>query len=458
MNKISTAILIILFVNLIHAQKENNIWYFGNYAGLDFNSGTPIPLENGKMHTLEGCASIANSDGKLLFYTDGVSIWDKNHNIMPDGDSLAGSFSSSQSALIVPMPGNNKKYYIFTTDASFSTKNFSYSIVDMSLNNGNGDIELKNYLLFTPVSERLTAIKHSNNIDYWVLVHHLTNNNFYAFLVSNSGVNINPIVSSIGSIPIGGYVGGCMKFSVNGTKLASVSPSHNAVDLFDFDTSTGTVSNEKHLPIPEFPSGESTYGIEFSYSAKFLYTTRRIPPSIIQWDISSGLASTINNTLYQIDVPTGQEGTLQIACDKKIYVARYYKPGVIEDPESPGILCNYIDTAISVGNGKCYIGLPNIIPSDFQTTSILENSAELKYSVYPNPFVDNITFKVENSNTNEFSYTITNLLGQIVLSIQKDNQGSNISETIDLSFLSSGAYFLKLNMEGNQLVKAIIKE
>ena len=263
MKKIFIAILILQFVNLLIAQKENNIWYFGNYAGLDFNSGSPVYLDNGKLNTLEGCASISNSEGNLLFYTDGVSVWDKTHNIMPNGDSLAGSFSSSQSALIVPMPGDEKKYYIFTTDAGFSTRDFRYSVVDLSLNNGNGDITTKNYFLFTPVSERLTAIKHSNNLDYWVLVHHNSNNNFYAFLVTNTGVNLNPVISNIGAKMPGGYIIGCMKFSVYGNKLASVSQSRNAVDLFDFDTSTGIVSNLRHLSIPISPSSESSYGIEF---------------------------------------------------------------------------------------------------------------------------------------------------------------------------------------------------
>src|ERR1700675_989300 len=60
-------------------QKEANIWYFGYEAGLDFNSGVPVALTNSAMDQFEGCSSIADSNGNLLFYTDGQTVWNKNH-------------------------------------------------------------------------------------------------------------------------------------------------------------------------------------------------------------------------------------------------------------------------------------------------------------------------------------------------------------------------------------------
>ena len=108
------ALITILACTLIsYAQKQANIWYFGSNAGLDFNNGNPTALTDGSMFTQEGCASIADENGNLLFYTDGLKAWNKNHQSMPNGTGLLGNYSSTQSAIIVPKPNSNKIYYIF---------------------------------------------------------------------------------------------------------------------------------------------------------------------------------------------------------------------------------------------------------------------------------------------------------------------------------------------------------
>jgi len=98
--------ILTILTTTLTAQKEANIWYFGHNAGLDFNSGTPIPLLDGAMNTDEGCASIADEEGSLLFYTDGTFVWNKNHEQMPNGDGLLGHKSSTQSGVIVPLSSN----------------------------------------------------------------------------------------------------------------------------------------------------------------------------------------------------------------------------------------------------------------------------------------------------------------------------------------------------------------
>ena len=102
----------ICFCYSSQAQRQNNIWYFGNGAGLDFNSGKPIALKKGKLFTEEGCASVSNQSGQLLFYTNGVKVWDADHTVMEGGQSLAGGVSSTQSTIIVATPGDKTKYYI----------------------------------------------------------------------------------------------------------------------------------------------------------------------------------------------------------------------------------------------------------------------------------------------------------------------------------------------------------
>jgi hypothetical protein len=103
------------------AQGEGNIWYFGDNSGLSFNTVPPTALDNGALNTNEGCASISDSDGEILFYTDGVTVYNKTHNIMLNGAGLLGDVSATQSAIICPYPENPNLYYIFTvTDLASS--------------------------------------------------------------------------------------------------------------------------------------------------------------------------------------------------------------------------------------------------------------------------------------------------------------------------------------------------
>ena len=150
---------IVVFTAEISAQNQANWWFFGAYAGLNFNSmstgANPIPtaVNNGAMRTTEGCASISDASGNLLFYTDGITVWDSRHQTMPNGTGLMGNGSSTQSGVIVPDPVNKKKYFVFTADhggAGIIHRGLRYSVVDMSLNSGFGDVATasKNTLVF----------------------------------------------------------------------------------------------------------------------------------------------------------------------------------------------------------------------------------------------------------------------------------------------------------------------
>ena len=126
-------------------QGETSNWYFGHEAGIRFNpDGSVTPLDNGMIRTFEGCATISDAFGDLLFYTDGITVYDRTHTIMLNGRSLHGDASSTQSAIIVPNPVDPDLYYIFTVDTKVFENDpdfgLNYSVVDMSLNNGNGEV------------------------------------------------------------------------------------------------------------------------------------------------------------------------------------------------------------------------------------------------------------------------------------------------------------------------------
>src|SRR5688572_8807849 len=174
MKKIILSFLVFFLVIIVSfAQKEKNTWYFGSNAGLDFNSGSAVALTNGAMFTYDNCTSVSDGvTGNLLFYSNGVNVWDKNHNIMPNGSGLLGHTSGGNSAFAVRQPGSASLYYLFTNDAFAGPNGLRYSIIDITLNGGLGDVTAtKNVTLVNPATEKITAIKHANNQDIWIITH-----------------------------------------------------------------------------------------------------------------------------------------------------------------------------------------------------------------------------------------------------------------------------------------------
>ena len=172
--KIVLPCLIIYFITSVcFAQKESAIWYFGEYAGLDFNNvNVPVALTDGQLNTFEGCATISDGDGNLLFYTDGVTVYNKNHEVMQNGMGLLGHESSTQSAIIVPEIGNDNIYYLFTIDGyTGESRGFHYSKIDMTLDSGLGGVlpDTKNIFLLSGTQEKITAVKHRDGKGIWVI-------------------------------------------------------------------------------------------------------------------------------------------------------------------------------------------------------------------------------------------------------------------------------------------------
>jgi hypothetical protein len=118
MKNLFVIVLLLLFLPVTYAQNEASFWYFGRNAGLQFDAdtGTVTALTNGRLNTLEGCTSISDIDGELLFYSDGRTVWNRNHDVMTNGFGLKGDESSTSSGLIVPKPQDPDFYYIFTVD------------------------------------------------------------------------------------------------------------------------------------------------------------------------------------------------------------------------------------------------------------------------------------------------------------------------------------------------------
>ncbi len=142
-------------INSVKAQnpdiKRTWHWYFGDSAGIDFSSGVPKADTNGNMYAPESGSSISDTNGNLVFYTNGTIVYNHLHKIIDTG--LDGEGTPYQSSIIVPEPGNDSIFFIFTNDgedAPDTTLGLRYSVVNMKANSGLGAVIKKNILLFTP--------------------------------------------------------------------------------------------------------------------------------------------------------------------------------------------------------------------------------------------------------------------------------------------------------------------
>ena len=411
-------VLSLLVSTKTFSQRESANWYFGNLAGLTFNSGNPVPLNDGQLVTKEGCATISDTNGNLLFYTDGTTVWDRQHNIMPNGINLLGHSSSTMSALIIPKPGNSQSYFIFTIDkpSYFLTEDqpidgVNYSEVNMSLNNGFGDVVVtnKNKHLITydasdPVqneyksSEKITAVTHSDGSTIWVITQFI--NKFYAFRVDFDGVNETPIISTVQQTVLPRFdeegsnitAIGYLKVSPDGKKIAiahssislgspaSGTKKSGKVLLYDFNNSTGIVSNERTIINDTYP-----YGVEFSPNSKVLYLTAStfdtsdvfINSNLFQYNLES---SDIVGSRQSISNSDNVAGALQLAIDGKIYRAGYkvfstgFNLSVISNPNNLGNSSNYSHNSVPLGDGYAQLGLPPFVQSIFKFTFDYENT------------------------------------------------------------------------------------
>ena len=336
--------IILMICNNAFAQKQNNQWRFGNSGAIDFNTLPPSFVNGCVIAAAEGSASVADRvTGALLFYTDGVTVWNANNQIMPNGTGLLGgvTLSSTTAAVIGPKPGSSNLYYIITVDEFTSNNGVRYSVVDMTLNGGLGDIVAgqKNIFLFQTNEERLEVVPASDGQSYWLLTHNNTNSSFYSFRINNAGIQNTPVVSTVGSsFQINQ---GHIKINKQFNKVAMGLSDDSDIELFDFDNATGVLSNPITL---NFNLPSNAYGIEFSPDGKLLYFSDSY--SIIQLDLTQTTALAIQNSAYQVATVGG---VLQLGTDEKIYVASNFTIDAINCPNNLGAACGYQTTVIATG-------------------------------------------------------------------------------------------------------------
>jgi gliding motility-associated-like protein len=363
---------------------EGAKWFFGANAGLDFAQGRPTAITDGKLNTPEGTSSIANSKGELLFYTDGLKIFDKDGNEMPCeaedcAPLLKGNQKSTQSALIVPQPtcrGCDYLYTVFTTtEINATTKQLTTTVVDMRRQGGKGAIVEQNTLLQENTTERLASVRNDADSTFWIITHDYGTNVFRVFHATTGGL------TETGTFPLGmahdtpAKGEGYMKFSsVDSTsgkrRLAVVvpGPPTNYVELFTFSDSTGTLEYERTINLG--PAPPKAYGVEFSPDGEKLYVSysgngKDTASLLVQFDISLGDSSLIAESRLLIDsTTTAVYGALQAGPDGRIYLAIDGSDylGVINEPDRNSVSgVDFDRQGVSLGGRRSQLGLPSLV-------------------------------------------------------------------------------------------------
>ncbi|MEI7802695.1 MAG: hypothetical protein WCI97_08635 [Bacteroidota bacterium] len=395
MKKIILAIFLICTSLISKAQGlYYNTWCFGDSAMFRYNSGTfdsSIPCS---MTSYETCASISDSLGNLLFYTNGIKIFNKLHQQMPNADSInfgpfspAFGSSTTQGSVILKKPGSSSEYYVFFLIAQLQNPPLHYCIVDMNLDSGNGDVAIKNqYIYNDSLTEKMCAVKHGNGRDWWLYLHKPRENTFVRFLISNQGVSV-PYYQTIGSNWFQDDIISQMCISPDGSKLAEVSFDH--IDVFNLDRCTGLLSEFKNIVQYQYPN-PGTYGCAFSPNDKFLYVSTldsllQIPLTVTQSYANRHLvyyepfANNYYQSIYPITINQLEnlDGKIVVACGLvgtlHIHLPPYNTSlSLINQPDSSLSVCDFQPYSIPLQHGTIIADLPNM-PN--YNLGVLQNSS-----------------------------------------------------------------------------------
>lgn len=369
-------------ITLYGEQKQKaNIWHFGEEAGIDFNPpGGAVPLTDGAMNAPEGCATISDQNGDLLFYTDGESVWNKTHQIMENGQDIGGNRNNIMSSIIVPFADDATLYYIFLTENVNSTSlEFRYAVVDMKEEEGNGAVVVKGQKLFRPNTERVSALEGGGG--YQVLVHDFGNDNYRTYTVGANGLSVadfvqEGVIHSRANLQNGkGY----LRQSTDGNKLAVVLQGDRAID-FTRRVPTPQFGNDEDDE-PEFFSTDHTYesrlisnlpaepyGLSFSPDNNFLYVSLRgSNSSVMQFNVHDSLSlQEIDESGIEVFSANEEFGALQLGPDGQMYMAvngagyLYRFSSLSLDANDPQN--NFPEpTQFDLGGKNSRLGLPNFV-------------------------------------------------------------------------------------------------
>ncbi|MCW3120529.1 MAG: hypothetical protein JWQ38_21 [Flavipsychrobacter sp.] len=433
---------------------QNKVWAFGVMTGLDFNFGSPVFISTGLMGKgmPEGCATVSDPSGNLLFYSGGEKVYNKTGSVMPSGSSIVSfpTISTEQAAVIIPFIGSHSKYYIFSL-ASIGYGHLAYSIVDMALDGGLGDVVTSS--MGTPLQdslgENMIAIPGNHN-NIWLVTHKQDTSMFLAFNVTSTGIS-TPVRSAVG--PFNGhfcYGWGMLRGSTDRRKIAQGILSaagggcYGAI-LYDFDPSTGIVSNCRTIDT----ANNNTYAIEFSADNTKLYSNG--DSGVIQYNIALPTLTEIQASKFVV-TDSSYGADLRLGPDGKIYFrgSDTHDLHCISFPNLVGSACSFTSHAVKTMSDLQYQTFPSlyVVADAINVERVSEIKTTHNTSIYPNPATTilNIT-----SSDVIINVAIANLVGQTVYS----NSYQSEEVQVNVSGLPSGMYLVRIN--GTE-VRKFVKE
>jgi len=455
--KYFTAIGFLLLSLLSHAQNRSNVWELG-YPYAETSPKCELHYTNGIMDTNSifrvmsffiTDANICDTSGNLLFYSNGITIGNRNYDTLQNSvdfnpgwatdDNDPDGMSNCQGVLILPDPGNSDRYYIFhESGEEFIAYNtyevqplhLSYSLVDMNLDSGLGGIvdTLKNKYAIedTLLWGGLTAVKHANGRDWWIIAHNFYHDKYYKLLLTPNGIE-GPYEQIIGS-DLMYDVDVQATFSPDGSKYC-ISNHYGWFDYFDFDRCTGEFSNYKTGNDVNLDSA-GFFGCSFSPNSRFLYVSSQI--DLYQYDTwdTNMIADVVHIATWDSFYDYGAPILFfmhQLAPDGKIYLSEYAGSlsfNVINSPDSSGEACNFQPHSFEFSFPEFNISIPSfpnydLGPLEGSPCDTLGNISTgipspnlLSFRIYPNPASDqfNIVYQPEK----EIIAIITDAYGRVV--------------------------------------------
>lgn len=459
------------------ARKQGNIWVFGNQAGVDFNTAPPGKIvtnagTGGLNVTQEGTSCIADSSGRFLFWSNGLEAYGP-HGLILNGNGLSGDRSSLQGSIIVPRPGSDSLFYLFTSDATEpylkKTKphGYNYSIINSCLGWKHKDtiwggviVGQKNIHLVDSGTEKLCAASDGAN-GYWILGHKGFSDAFVAWHLTSAGISA-PVISRIGpkmGVASGGNVYGLhgqMKFNAACTKVAAVTSrtvgTSSTLDLFDFDPLTGKLSNHCQNVIS---SSAVPLGVEFSPDGSKVYSSYTEGTSYLIRNSMSSSCSSIGesrDTIFERNRSLAYLRGIQAAPDGNLYVGyddyalRKSELHRINNPNGTG---SY-DTAVLTYflNPDIFTFPPSFVAGFKYHNRLCKCSQPLAVSstqsavgeirVLPNPADESVSVSTANGATANLSLVVVDVTGKTIY------RSSTLPAQIDLRKQAAGFYFYKV--------------
>jgi len=471
------------------AQNRSNTWIVGAW-GLNSGyyttaPGTKIDFSQGfadTIHILKDLAffltdaSIGDTSGRLLFYTNDIYIADRNHDTLKNCEDFnpgyltnyygADGMGMTQASIVIPTPDNSNGYYLFHETAELVGNggdnypiHLAYSKIDMSLNNGLGAVVENQKNIFvvndTLYKGQITACKHANGRDWWIVVKKYFSDKFYKVLVT-------PYSTSSSQQQLGSKVGigtfdGMAVFSPDGSKYA-FTHINDTIEYMNFNRCTGELSDYQVLTVP-YTTSQLSVACSFSPNSRFFYVNTLL--ELFQYDT---WAANIQNSVIKVaewdttDLWDSWFHQEQLASDGRIYLSTWnsmdaFKLYYIDQPDEAGVVCSFNNAGLSLNApNNCVPNFPNydlgpLNGSDCDTLSGIEtltSTSDFHFSPNPASSHINIVYAIQHNATLTITNSYRNVVKQLTLYPYFKNRIVYVDD------LAEGMYLVSLK-EGDKI-------